>query len=170
MPKRACKPATQLSFGVRLEKIMKIYWLASVVLAFFVLSAPNAIGSEDAIDTYSTDHNYAQVKFVEAEQYGDGSWCISTTVRHNDEGWDHYANAWQVLDEEGNELGWRMLAHPHDDEQPFTREQCDIEIPEKIIRIIVRAKCKVHGFGGQPVLVDLSKSDGEKFKVTRKKK
>ena len=75
------------------------------------------------------------------------------------------ANAWQVLDEEGNELGWRMLAHPHDDEQPFTREQCDIEIPEKAKRVLVRAKCNVHGFGGQPVLVDLSRDEGDKFRI-----
>ena len=148
---------------------MKISWIGLISFVLLMTSAPLSVGSEFAIDKYSTDLDYAQVTYVEAVQSSDGSWCFNTTVRHNDEVWDHYANACQVLDEEGNELGWRLLAHPHDNEQPFTREQCDIEIPAKISKVIVRAKCKVHGFGGQPVLVDLTKSDGEKFKVIREK-
>jgi hypothetical protein len=57
---------------------------------------------------------------VRAAQGSDGLWKFDTTVRHNDEGWDHYADAWQVVDSEGNILAERILAHPHDTEQPFT--------------------------------------------------
>lgn len=153
----------------RLEKIVNVHWIALMAAGLMLAAVTGSHGADIDIDDYSTDLNYAQVAYVEAVQSSDGSWCISTTVRHNDEGWDHYANGWQVLDEAGNELGWRLLAHPHDDEQPFTREQCDIEIPEKTTRVIVRAKCKVHGFGGQPVVVDLTERDGEKYRVTRHK-
>lgn len=113
------------------------------------------------------DLNFAQVIFVEAIQGDDGSWCIYATVRHNDEGWDHYANAWQVVDKDGNELAWRLLAHPHDDEQPFEREKCRIDIPMQTTKVAVQAKCNVHGFGGQSVAVDLEVTEGENFKVTR---
>ena len=144
--------------------------LGSVLrMVVLTLVAASLAVNADAVEQPIADLDYAQVQYVKAVQSSDGSWCISATVRHNDEGVEHYANAWQVLDEAGNELGWRLLAHPHDDEQPFTREQCDIEIPAKISKIIVRAKCKVHGFGGQPVLVDLSRGEGENYKVTREK-
>jgi hypothetical protein len=115
--------------------------------------------------TYNPDLNYAQVIFVRATQGSDGRWTFNTTVRHNDEGWDHYADAWQVVDPEDNLLAERVLAHPHDTEQPFTRSQGNIEIPSELTTVIVRAKCNVHGFGGQEVVVDLTVAEGENFEV-----
>lgn len=55
-----------------------------------------------------------------ATQTGD-AWRFSATVRHADEGWDHYADAWRVVTEAGEVLGTRELFHPHVNEQPFTR-------------------------------------------------
>lgn len=127
-------------------------------------------GGDGETSGADTDLNYAQVEFVEAIQGKDGSWCIYATVRHNDEGWEHYANAWQVLDEKGNELAWRLLAHPHDEEQPFEREKCRIGIPPDTKHIVVQAKCTVHGFGGESVTVDMSLPEGRKFKVIRGKR
>ena len=113
------------------------------------------------------DLNFAQVVFVQATQNSSGLWKFDTTVRHNDEGWAHYADAWQVVDPQGNVLAERILTHPHDTEQPFTRSQSNIDIPPEISRVIVRAKCNVHGFGGQEVVVDLTAAAGENFAVTR---
>lgn len=142
-----------------------------ILLTVFPASLPAAEpAAEGDISGANTDLNYAQVIFVEAIQSDDGTWCVYAKVRHNDEGWDHYANAWQVLDPDGEELAWRLLAHPHDDEQPFEREKCRIDIPTHVKEIVVRAKCTVHGFGGQSVTVDMSVPEGEKFKVTRAKK
>jgi hypothetical protein len=107
------------------------------------------------------------VIFVRATQGSDGLWKFDATVRHNDEGWDHYADAWQVVDLEGNVLAERVLAHPHDTEQPFTRSQSNIDIPPELTQVIVRAKCNVHGFGGQEVAVDLTVPESENFEVVR---
>ncbi len=52
---------------------------------------------------------------------GQDRFRIDATVKHADAGWDHYADRWDVLDAEGQVLGSRKLAHPHDNEQPFTR-------------------------------------------------
>jgi hypothetical protein len=116
---------------------------------------------------YREDLDYAQVLFVEAVESGDGRWCIYTTVRHNDEGWEHYAVLWEVLDPEGKEIAWRALAHPHVEEQPFERDQCRVTFPRGITRFRVRAKCNVHGFGGREVSVDLTVPEGEGFRVVR---
>ncbi|MBF9028880.1 hypothetical protein HKCCE3408_00610 [Rhodobacterales bacterium HKCCE3408] len=51
--------------------------------------------------------------------YSGGS--LSVTLTHPDTGWDHYADAWEVLDAGGESLGVRDLTHPHVEEQPFTR-------------------------------------------------
>ena len=123
--------------------------------------------SEKSSVTYNPDLNYAQVIFVRATQGSDGLWKFDTTVRHNDEGWDHYADAWQVVDSEGNLLAERVLTHPHDTEQPFTRSQSNIDIPSELTTVIVQAKCNVHGFGGQEVVVDLTAAEGDDFEVIR---
>ena len=86
------------------------------------------------------------VEAVEASEEA-GGWSFSVTVSHDDEGWDHYADAWAVFAEDGTELGRRPLAHPHVEEQPFTRSQSGIVIPEGTARVVVRAHDSVHGWG-----------------------
>ncbi|MDG1753087.1 MAG: hypothetical protein P8I03_15725, partial [Thalassotalea sp.] len=90
-----------------------------------------------------------------ATQKSNGSWCFGTSVRHNDQGWEHFADGWEVIDLDGNQLGYRELAHPHDNEQPVTRGQCNLNIPKEISKVIVRAKCNKHGFGGKAFEVTL---------------
>ena len=124
-----------------------------VILSLFVSSVS---ASKFDVDTYATSLNFAQVKEVLATKESSGSWCFGTSVRHNDEGWNHYADGWEVIDLEGNQIGYRKLHHPHVNEQPFTRSQCNIKIPTEISKVIVRAKCNKHGFGGKAMVVDLS--------------
>jgi hypothetical protein len=130
-------------------------------------------GRDEAGDSasrpFNRDLNFAQVRYVEASELTAGGWRFDVTVRHNDEGWDHYADAWQVVDSRnGRVLGERILAHPHDNEQPFTRSQSGITIPAGLTRVLVRAKCNVHGFGGQEILVDLSREEGADYTVQRR--
>lgn len=126
-------------------------------------------GSEASNDnTFNPDLNFAQVTYVRATEVSAGVWRFDVTVRHNDQGWDHYADAWQVIDPRNGEvLGERILAHPHDNEQPFTRSQSGIAIPAGLNRVLVRAKCSVHGFGGREILVDLSHGQGEDYQVQK---
>ena len=130
------------------------------LLLILSMFASSVFAAKPDLDTYSTSLEFAQVTHVTATQKSDGSWCFGTSVRHNDQGWKHYADGWEVTDLEGNQLGYRLLAHPHDNEQPFTRSQCNIKIPSGITKVIVRAKCNKHGFGGEPIIVGLSTSQG----------
>jgi len=126
-------------------------------LLILSLLTSSVVASKFDIDTYSSSLDFAQVKDVLATQKSDGSWCFGTSVLHNDQGWEHFANSWEVIDLNGNTIGVRNLAHPHVNEQPFTRNQCDIKIPKEMSQVIVRAKCNKHGFGGQAMIVDLNK-------------
>lgn len=71
---------------------------------------------------------------------------FDVTVLHPDSGWDHYADGWEVLDADGNRLGFRELFHPHENEQPFTRSQSGITVPDGASVVYVRPRCNVDGW------------------------
>ncbi|MFL4469245.1 hypothetical protein ACERZ8_04925 [Tateyamaria armeniaca] len=80
---------------------------------------------------------------------------FSVTIRHPDTGWDHYADGWRVLDMNGNELGMRVLFHPHVDEQPFTRSLDGVKIPAGTGQVQVQARDLPAGWNEGTVIVDL---------------
>lgn len=88
-----------------------------------------------------------------------GGWRFDVTLRHGDTGWDHYADAWSVIGPDGEVLGERVLAHPHVDEQPFTRSLSGVAIPEGVGRVQLRPHDSVHG-DGTDVAVELPHADG----------
>jgi hypothetical protein len=83
------------------------------------------------------------------------NYTFEVTVRHADEGWDHYADKWDVVAPDGTVLGTRTLHHPHVNEQPFTRSLRDVQVPAGIDQVTIRAHDSVHGYGGQTVTVKL---------------
>ncbi|MDF1524970.1 MAG: hypothetical protein RRA15_07045 [bacterium] len=97
----------------------------------------------------------ADVVGVKASSGKDGTWSFSVTVRHDDEGWDHYADRWEVLGPDGEVLGTRVLMHPHVGEQPFTRSLRGVKIPKGVSKVVVRARDSVHEHGGEVMEVEL---------------
>jgi hypothetical protein len=85
-----------------------------------------------------------------------GTWSFDVTLRHPDTGWDHYADAWEILAPDGTSLGIRELAHPHEDEQPFTRSLSGIAIPAGIDHVLIRARCNVDGWGEARLRVEIA--------------
>ncbi len=77
-----------------------------------------------------------------------GTYRISATVLSPDTGWEKYADAWEVRAPDGTVLGTRVLAHPHVDEQPFTRSLGGIEIPESVTTVELAARDLVEGYCG----------------------
>jgi hypothetical protein len=114
----------------------------------------------------------ADVLSVRARQASDGTWAFDVTVQHPDTGWEDYADGWDVVTPEGTVLKpdpdspfTRLLLHPHEQEQPFTRSQSGIRIPSGVTRVRVRAHDLADGFGGREVWVDLTVRVGEDFEV-----
>jgi hypothetical protein len=91
----------------------------------------------------------ADVVGAEAFRESDGTWRFSVTVRHADEGWQHYADRWQVETPEGRVLATRVLLHPHEAEQPFTRSLGGVIVPPQVGEVVIRAHDSVHGDGGE---------------------
>ena len=122
--------------------------------------------------TEPTGEGMADVEFVKAVQAADGTWTFSVTVRHPDTGWEDYADGWDVVTPDGQVLKrnpddpfTRLLLHPHVDEQPFTRSQSGIRIPEGVTQVTVRAHSLTRGFGGREIVVDLTQPSGDGFEV-----
>ena len=96
---------------------------------------------------------------------GDSHWSVSVTLKHDDTGWDHYADDWRVVDEEGNVLGDRVLYHPHENEQPFTRSLSRVKVPEGVTKVFIEAHDKLHGWTEKRLMVDLEKVQDGTLKV-----
>jgi len=94
------------------------------------------------------------VESARAQKTGN-EWGFSVTLSHPDSGWDHYADGWEVLDADGNRLGYRLLAHPHEHEQPFTRSLGNVTIAADTKTVFVRAHCLVDGWAKQTFKVTL---------------
>ncbi len=86
---------------------------------------------------------------------GPAGWTITVTIRHPDSGWDHYASGWEVLGSDGVRLGFRELAHPHVEEQPFTRSLAGIAIGGGVDHVLIRPRCTLDGWVASPTRVDL---------------
>ena len=120
------------------ETGMKL-WIGAV--AALSLAAPIAVAGE------------ADVVDVVISRTGEGVYAFAVSVRHDDTGWDHYADRWEVVAPDGSVLGTRVLLHPHEHEQPFTRSQGGIRIRDDMQTVTVRAHDSVHGLGGAELTV-----------------
>jgi len=120
---------------------------ANVLAAYIFVALLGTLLSALAVNAYAGE---VDVVDVSIESQGDGKFVINATLLHADTGWDHYANRWDVLDENGQVIGVRELAHPHVNEQPFTRS-LSLSIPESVKTITVRANDSVHKLGGKTI-------------------
>ena len=96
-----------------------------------------------------------EVTIVEVRVECPSSCTFSVTLEHADEGWEHYANQWEVLTLDDRILGTRVLYHPHENEQPFTRSLSGISIPAGTDRVKVRARDSKHGYSEREFIVEL---------------
>jgi hypothetical protein len=82
-----------------------------------------------------------------------GTFRVEVTVRSDDKGWHKYADKWEVLAPDGRVLATRVLLHPHEYEQPFTRDLDGVAVPPGIAEVRIRAHDKVEGWGGAEITV-----------------
>jgi hypothetical protein len=97
----------------------------------------------------------ADVIAVEVRHSGSGTYTFDVTVKSDDTGWSKYADKWDVLAPDGTVLGTRVLLHPHEDEQPFTRSLSGVAVPAGVGEVRVRAHDKVEGYGGKEIVVPI---------------
>jgi hypothetical protein len=116
--------------------------ILTAIVFSLVLATPALADKADVVD-------------VKISKQGDGLYAFDVTIKSDETGWDKYADKWDVLAPDGQVLGTRVLAHPHVDEQPFTRSLDGVAIPAGTATVTIRAHDKVEGYGGKEMTVDV---------------
>lgn len=92
---------------------------------------------------------------VAVKARANGLYQFDVTISHDDKGWEHYVDKWEVLDSDGKLIAQRTLFHPHTDEQPFTRSLVGVKIPGSVKQVTIRAHDSVYGYGGKTMTVNI---------------
>lgn len=76
------------------------------------------------------------------------TWTVSATLSSPYDTPERYADAWRVVGPDGTVYGERILTHDHAAEQPFTRSESGIEIPEDVDTVTIEGRDQQFGYGG----------------------
>lgn len=108
----------------------------------------------DGEETGASDQQFPDILEATASE-SDGTWTFDVTVSSPYDTPERYADGWRVLDPDGEVLGEHELGHDHADEQPFTRTQQGVAIPEDVDEVTIEGRDQANGYGGDTVAVDL---------------
>jgi hypothetical protein len=86
---------------------------------------------------------------------GDETWSFDVTVASPYDTPERYADGWRVVGPDGAVYGVHTWTHDHAGEQPFTRRQSGVRIPDDIVEVTIEGRDLVNGFGGATLAVDL---------------
>ena len=96
--------------------------------------------------------NEATIEAVKVSKQN-GTYTFAVRIFHNDSGWKHYVNKYEVLNAEKKVIATRTLWHPHEHEQPFTRSLSGVDVKNSTT-VYIRANDSVDGYS-QKFKVDL---------------
>ena len=119
-------------------------------------SPPGATASASADiepDTGEADHPDVLAAVLTGDS--DGGWSLEVTLSSMYDSPERYADGWRVLDADGAVLGEHTLTHDHADEQPVTRTQTGLEIPDGVEVITIEGKDTENGYGGATLEVEV---------------
>ncbi len=101
----------------------------------------------------TADADHPEVLAAELTRAGSSRYSLSVTMSSEYDTPERYADGWRVLDPDGKVLGTMELGHDHAAEQPFTRAQDGLEIPEGVDEVTVEGHDLENGYGGGTVTV-----------------
>ena len=116
-----------------------------------VTEAPETSGSVGAPERRFPDVLDAVATFDPAT----GTWAFDVTVSSPYDTPERYADGWRVVGPDGTVYGVHTLAHDHAAEQPFTRRQSGVAIPDGVEAVTIEGRDRANGFGGGTVTIEL---------------
>ena len=142
--------------------------IVPVLLLSVVAGCGDDASDSDSLDTSATQAADASTTAAEAvEDVGDaedefpdileatatfdetsGTWTFAVTVSSPYDTPERYADGWRVLGPEGTVFGVHTLTHDHASEQPFTRRQSGVMIPDDVTEVTIEGRDLVNGYGG----------------------
>ncbi|MEX2626897.1 MAG: hypothetical protein WD225_08415 [Ilumatobacteraceae bacterium] len=103
-----------------------------------------------------TGQRFPDIVDATAMTDGDGTWSFTVTVSSPYDTPERYADGWRVLGPDDTVLGEHTLLHDHASEQPFTRTQRGVQVPDDVEVVTIEGRDQEHGYGGGTVTVDLA--------------
>lgn len=85
---------------------------------------------------------------AELRPVGSRTYDVVVTISSPYDSPERYADGWRVLAPDGSLLGAHELLHDHATEQPFTRTQPALVIPDGIDLVTVEGRDLANGYGG----------------------
>ncbi len=124
-------------------KILYLFMAGIMLLSCNSLEDKEVLMDEDEVDLAK------QAAVVAVSITGSsGAYQFDVTVTSPDEGCDHYADWWEVMDSDSSLVYRRVLGHSHVDEQPFSRSGGPIEIEIDDL-VFIRAHMSNIGYGSR---------------------
>lgn len=108
--------------------------LKSLFTALILLNASRLSAGEVLVECEKVEHR------------GGDLYTFYISVDHADEGWKHYANRFELLNEKKQIFATRVLRHPHVKQRPFTRD-ITVKLNDTISNFTARGHDSVHGYG-----------------------
>jgi hypothetical protein len=112
----------------------------NIVSALQIISLAAAL-----VTSHAARAGEADVTNAKATRSADGTYRIEATIKSKDTGWDYYAERFEVIALDGKIIGTRVLLHPHEEEQPFTRDVDGVKLPAGVVEVRIRALMKRKG-------------------------
>jgi hypothetical protein len=105
----------------------------------------------------AADPRFPDVIDAVATRDTDGTWTFSVTLSSPYDSPQRYADAWRVVGADGTVYGVRALVHDHAAEQPFTRSQSAVAIPDDVESVTIEGRDLANGWGGTTLAIDLER-------------
>ncbi|GJL99803.1 MAG: hypothetical protein DHS20C07_14830 [Methyloligella sp.] len=122
-----------------MKQLMRNSSIFRLIVKFVIIvcfSTPVFAGGADVVDGEITKDS-------------NGRYTVIATIKHNDEGMDHFANHLQVLTPDGKVIGAMYFVEPKVHEQPFVTIVQSVKVPSGVRELRIRAHDKVHGYTGK---------------------
>lgn len=95
--------------------------------------------------------NIAMVKITGIES----SMTIEVVLKHDDDGWEHYADSVAIFTTAGEKLANVAIKRPHAGHDYISVRLNNLDLPEGTEALIIKGNCSIDGWVGQPVTVSL---------------
>jgi len=126
------------------------FWRLLAVCFLFLMNATTTSFASD-----ESRQKFPDVMSVKVRTSGPDTFNFDVTISSPYDTPQRYADAFHVINKDGNIFGERILVHDHADEQPFQRDLYFVKIPAGVREVIVQARDQKYGYGGKQVVVIL---------------
>ncbi len=118
-------------------------------------AGPGSGASSSSGQAVDPSQEFPDILAAEVDRGPDGTYDFDVTVSSPYDTAERYADGWRVSGEDGEVYGEHKLTHDHAGEQPFTRTQSGVEIPQGVTSVVVEGRDQANGYGGDTVTVPL---------------